>query len=161
MANNPKIIKIETANVNYYSGDILIFRYISNFFGIIVQSSFSAFAIYALSFIFWVPFFSFTYDNMTIPTAYTISGLASITPGATVAGFIFLRKTWDGGIKAIILTSIFFTLLMLLAGGLDYRWINVMYFLNTLELLGIEILLFTLSLVGLFAGFIIRKLIGK
>ncbi|MEJ2242429.1 MAG: hypothetical protein P8Y18_09850 [Candidatus Bathyarchaeota archaeon] len=139
----------------------MVFGYIINFFGNIVQSSRSALAIYVFSFLFWVPLFWFTYDNMAIPLAYTISGLASILPGAAVAGFIFLRKTWDGGIKAIILTSIFFAILMIFAAGFDYRWINVMYFLDYVELLGIEILLFTLSIVGLFIGLIIRKLFNK
>jgi hypothetical protein len=47
---------------------------------------------------------------------------------------------------------------MLFAAGMDYRYINVMFFLNTLELLGIEILLFVLSIVGLFIGFSIRQI---
>jgi hypothetical protein len=95
-----------------------------------------------------------------LPHAYTVSGLISILPGAVIVGFIYIRKTWDGGIKAIIMTSVFFVVVMLFAAVMDYRYINFMYFLDTLELFGIEILLFILSTVGLFSGFIIRRIFG-
>ena len=95
---------------------------------------------------------------MTLPQAYNFSGLISIFPAAVIVGLLFVRKTWDGGIKGIIMTSIFFSVIMLFAAGMDYRYINVMFFLNTFELIGIEILLFALSITGLSTGLVIRQI---
>ena len=139
-------------------GIFLILGRISDFFRIIVQSSRSALAIYAFGIPFWAILFVNTYDNMTLPQAYNFSGLISIFPAAVIVGLLFVRKTWDGGIKGIIMTSIFFSVIMLFAAGMDYRYINVMFFLNTFELIGIEILLFALSIAGLSTGLAIRQI---
>ena len=134
---------------------------IFSFIEIIGQSFRSAIIIYAISFVFFFPFMVLTYQKMGVTQAYTISGLASIIPGAIITGIFYVKKTWNGGINAIILIAISFAVIMFFSSLVDFRWFQVMFYLNYIELLGIELLFFSLSGIGLFAGFNIRKLIGK